>query len=80
MFYKKRYLDLRNESEMISHFTERFAKGDLSIDIESTQVSDLAQITQNLNESAKVLNQYISNISDVLSQMSVTFFMELLIL
>jgi len=71
MFYKKRYLNLKNESEMISHFTERFAKGDLSIDIESTQVSDLAQITQNLNESAKVLEQYVSNISEVLSHISI---------
>ena len=52
-------------------YTGRFAKGDLSIDIETDASFQLYPIMNDLNESAKILNQYISYISEILSHVSI---------
>lgn len=71
MGYKKQYLNLKEESLKLAKYTDRFAKGDLSISIEGASDMEIKDVANDINQSAEMLNLYISDISEILSHISI---------
>lgn len=71
MGYKKKYLALQEEGQSIGVYTNRFAKGDLSIHIDSEEKLELQNIARDINQSSNMLNTYINDISEILSHISI---------
>lgn len=66
----KNFKKLQKESAVIQTYTERFAKGDLSIYISEGETDEFKSIAEHINLASGMLNVYIRDISGVLARIS----------
>ena len=68
---KNDYNALINESNLFSDAIHRISEGELNLKIENTEDMKLCKLADDINEITDILNQYICEISRMLSHLSV---------
>lgn len=68
---KNNYNALINESNLFSNAIHRISEGELNLKIENTEDMKLCKLADDINEITDILNQYICEISRILSHLSV---------